>query len=71
MKEVYEGWIMGDPKREEKLRDLGVTILEGPDLNNAGLAVWTCEVPVKVMEKLDSYWGVFVWHLTLKEAEDD
>lgn len=60
MAQIYRGWIHGDEKDAEMLTSIGVKL--GPwDPKIYG---WpTCDVPSEAMEKLDGWWGQFIWGL--------
>jgi hypothetical protein len=66
MAKIYRGWIHGDQKDEEVLRELGVKVGEWDE----SLKAWTlCDVTADVLDKLDRRWGRFIWGLDV--VEDD
>lgn len=64
MARIYRGWIHGDRKDEDILRELGVKV--GPW--DEELKAWTpCDVTGDALEKLDRLWGRFIWGLEVAE----
>lgn len=57
---IYRGWISGEKEDEKTLLEMGIKL--GP--RNEEKQEWIeCEVTSEAMEKLNLFWGPFVWGL--------
>ena len=63
---VWTGWIVGPMKLADSLREMGV-ILELEDGSDPAVGEWLATVPDSAMEKLNPFWGDFVWGLERAE----
>lgn len=64
MARIYRGWIHGERKDEDVLRELGIKV--GPW--DEGLKAWTpCDVTADALDKMDRLWGRFIWGLEVVE----
>ena len=64
--QVIIGWIAAHKKDEQFLIDLGIKLGERKELSNKKIKTVifdNCIMSKGVMEKLDKYWGRFVWGL--------
>lgn len=61
---MYRGWILADLADREVLENLGIVVGEYDKVEGT---FENCSVSDEVMEKLDSYWGVFYWGLSFEE----
>ncbi|MGI0148706.1 MAG: hypothetical protein ACREDF_04145 [Thermoplasmata archaeon] len=58
---LYVGWIGGKESDRETLERLGVKL----GSYNSDSETWDgCEVPEKVLGRLDKLWGKYIWGLT-------
>lgn len=61
----YRGWIAADESERERLEGLGVTL--GPYV---GDAFENCHLSLATLEKLDQFWGIYVWGLEPYYGDD-
>jgi hypothetical protein len=60
MAKVYRGWIEGNFEDAEALISIGVKLGAWDEK----LRTWSsCEVTPEILEKMDSFWGKFIWGL--------